>query len=69
MSSEKVTLTLLPVCKCGYVFKDKIILHRQTMEIDKSGYIKQQQFFEPATCPNCKRVIDCIQYMNLIEER
>lgn len=68
MSSEKVTVTLTPICECGYIFKNGIICHRETMELSKSGYTIQQLFFEPSICPNCKRAIDCIQYINQIQE-
>ena len=66
-----VDLKLLPVCKCGYIFKDGIKYHRRIIDITTK---KEEMFnpvfsFEPNVCPNCKRVIRCIDYeQTMIEE-
>ena len=66
--NNTVTLELLPVCECGYVFRDGIIFHEEISEINKWKY--SQWLFEPAKCPKCQRIIDGIKYnYNLIKER
>jgi len=52
-------LKMLPVCDCGYVFKDGVVC---SMMYHKVGDIEYPMYFiEPNICPNCKKVIECIE--------
>lgn len=57
-------LELLPVCSCGYIFKDGVVIRKDVNEFQyKSATMKYPQYFiEPNICPNCKKVIECIEY-------
>ena len=57
-------LKLLPVCDCGYVFKDGVICGRKYHTVDGIEYscIHPTYFIEPNICPNCNKRIKCIEY-------
>ena len=59
MEDCKTRLRLLPVCNCGYIFENGIILYEKTAETP-NGIKYGKACFEPAACPNCKREIECI---------
>lgn len=65
-------LKILPVCDCGYVFEDGIILRKNISETSfkEEKIIKYPEYsIEPNFCPNCKRIIECVQYdRNIIYE-
>lgn len=48
-------LRLLPVCECGYVFRE-IKINRKMMTIDNFS-VPVESRFEPPICPNCKKFI------------
>lgn len=48
---KDVTLTLAPVCECGYVFEElKLLQHDWGID------------FYPNSCPNCKKKIGLLLY-------
>lgn len=59
MEDYKTRLRLLPVCDCGYMFEDGIVVCEKTIETS-NGIKYGKTCFEPASCPNCKREIECI---------
>ena len=66
-----VKLKLLPVCECGYVFRDGIVIEKTINVIDKikdsDSVIKYPKYsINPPMCPNCKRMIESVEYNNII---
>ena len=59
MEDCKVRLKLLPVCECGYIFEDGIVIYKNIAEAS-NGIEYGKACFEPIACPNCKREIECI---------
>lgn len=59
-----VRLKLLPVCECGHVFRDGVTITKDTNETKGSnGHIRYGTYhINPPTCPNCKRLIEGIEY-------
>jgi len=49
------TLKLLPVCECGYVFRDLELNHTETL----CGW-EYLVPFTPSLCPNCNRLIESL---------
>lgn len=61
MENCKTRLRMLPVCSCGYVFKDELIVNKSINDyMFRIGY--PEYSFEPSTCPMCKKEIECIDY-------
>ena len=61
MENCKTRLKMLPVCSCGYVFKDGVIIHQFTKNY-MSGIGYPEYSIEPSTCPMCKKEIERIDY-------
>ena len=53
---NSTTVTLLPVCNCGYVFKYGIYVADDIVKTNE-GCTYLQRHFNPSICPNCKGVI------------
>lgn len=51
MDDNTVELKLLPVCECGYIFKE--------LTVTESINVGISTFF-PCHCPNCKKVIESV---------
>lgn len=60
-------LKLLPVCNCGYVFRDGVIVHEKVHTMNNGAKIPYR-YIEPSICPNCKKRIECIEYFDDIEK-
>lgn len=60
MENCKTRLKMLPVCSCGYVFKDGVTIHQHINDIFRIGYLEYS--IEPSICPMCKKEIECIEY-------
>lgn len=61
MENCKTRLKMLPVCSCGYVFKDGVIIHQSINDyMFRIGY--PEYSIEPSICPMCKKEIECIDY-------
>ena len=61
-----VQLKMLPVCECGYVFQDGIVIYRDIRETNGVEHV--EHFIQPWMCPNCQRIIDCVEYNGDITE-
>lgn len=60
---EYVTrLKLLPVCNCGYIFRDGVTIYKNTNEVKDIKYATYS--ISPNICPNCKKHIECVAYGN-----
>jgi hypothetical protein len=59
MNDYKTKLRMLPVCSCGYIFKDGIAIHEDINEKDGIKYATHT--IEPHMCPNCKKKIECVE--------
>lgn len=59
MEDYKTKLKLLPVCQCGYIFEDGIVIYKNTEETS-NGIKYGKVCFEPVACPHCQREIECI---------
>lgn len=55
---EATVLNLLPVCECGYVFRE-FKVNKEMTTLD-NYYIRAESRFEPPECPNCKQFIEAI---------
>jgi hypothetical protein len=51
MDNNPVAIKLLPVCECGYIFKELTV----TEALDIGG-----STFAPNHCPNCKGIIKSV---------
>lgn len=60
MEDYKTTLRMLPVCNCGYIFRDGIIIHEDINE--KNGIKHATYSIEPQKCPNCGKEIEQIEH-------
>lgn len=60
MENCKTRLKMLPVCSCGYVFKDGVTIHQFIKNCMFGKY--PEYFIEPSICPKCKKEIECIDY-------
>ena len=60
MEDYKTKLKMLPVCSCGYVFKDGVIIHQFIKNYMFGKY--SEYSIEPPICPMCKKEIECIEY-------
>lgn len=60
-------LKMLPVCNCGHIFRDGIVVYKKIL---KTNGIKYPEYsIEPNMCPNCKKKIECIEhYHYMVEE-
>jgi hypothetical protein len=58
--SNTTNLVSLPVCECGYVFKNPILLKYDYMELD--NFIFKIPIIEPNKCPNCNKKIESIMF-------
>lgn len=61
-----VQFKMLPVCECGYVFRDGIIIYKDIREVNGVKY--SEHFIQPWMCPNCQKIIDCVEYNGDITE-
>lgn len=59
MKDCKTRLKMLPVCSCGYVFRDGVIINQYINNINRIGY--PEYSIEPSICPMCKKEIECIE--------
>lgn len=48
-------LKCLPICECGYVF-EKLESYTRLIQITEN-YHREERFFNPEVCPNCKKSI------------
>lgn len=55
---EPVTVTMLPVCECGYIFRNGLLVAQEIVEA--KGYKYGVYSVEPPFCPNCHRRIEAI---------
>lgn len=60
MNDYKTKLRMLPVCSCGYVFREGVIIHKDINEKDEIKYATHS--IEPYMCPQCKKEIECVEY-------
>ena len=61
MKEDNTTrLKVLPVCDCGHVFTSGVVCCINRNEINGNKYPVYS--IEPAICPNCKKLIECIVY-------
>ena len=60
IDNTTVTLRMLPVCNCGYIFRDGVIIEEIIGEV--RGYKYPTYSIDPPHCPKCNRLIDGIQY-------
>ena len=62
MEKYLTRLKLLPVCNCGYVFRDGVTICRS---IEENNALKHAEFtINPPMCPNCKKKIECLEGYN-----
>ena len=62
---DKVTLKLSPICVCKYVFTDLKIIK----EFNKVGDVVFHYYrFVPYKCPNCGKIIESVEYDNIVEK-
>lgn len=59
-NNKTVTLQMLPVCDCGYVFRDGVHVEEVIGEV--KGYKYPIYSIDPPRCPNCNRLIECVSY-------
>lgn len=57
-NNEPATVKMLPVCECGYIFRDGICVTQDI--IGAKGYRHGIYHIEPPCCPNCKRRIETV---------
>ena len=68
MEDYTTKLKMLPVCSCGYVFREGVIIHQDIDERD--GMQFPTYFIEPSKCPNCNKKIECLErYDETVEHR
>jgi hypothetical protein len=60
MNELTTRLRLLPVCSCGYVFREGIVIHKIIHETNGIKYATHAII--PSMCPNCKKKIECIEH-------
>lgn len=59
MEDYKTRLKLLPVCNCGYVFRNGVTVYRKIVE---NNGLKHAEFaINPPMCPSCEKEIECIE--------
>lgn len=62
-------LTLLPVCSCGYVFREGIELKCGVEVINNNEPLKvRTNTFTPSQCPNCKRFISSVKVNRFVND-
>lgn len=61
-----VQLGMFPVCECGYVFLDDIVIYKDIREVQRVRC--PEHFFQPWKCPNCHKIIDSVEYNGEIIE-
>lgn len=66
MEDYKTRLRMLPVCSCGYVFKNGVIIHEDISETNGIKYAKYS--IEPSNCPKCNKEIECVEYNGYTHE-
>ena len=66
MKEHTVRLKMLPVCSCGHIFQDGIIIHQDILGTNGMKYAIHS--IEPPTCPNCKKEIECIEHYSYTVE-
>lgn len=59
-NDRAVTLKMLPVCDCGYIFRDGVHVEEVIGEVQ--GYKYPIYSIDPPRCPNCNRLIECVSY-------
>ena len=66
MEDYYTRLKLLPVCSCGYIFTDGVVIRKDINTVEYKGVKDIMKYpsysIEPNICPNCKRVIECVEY-------
>lgn len=68
MNEYSTTVKLLPVCNCGYVFRNGITIRRDIRPLERTGLVHEKEYIEPALCPSCQRLIEYIEYdVNVIK--
>lgn len=63
-----MVVKLLPVCECGYIFREGIEITKNINEVKGSNdHIKYGTYnINPPKCPNCKQIIEGVLYNNYI---
>lgn len=58
---DKLTtrLRMLPVCDCGYVFREGVVIRANINETHGIKYAVHT--IAPSVCPNCKKAIECVE--------
>ena len=60
MSEDTTLLKLVPVCDCGYVFREGIILRKHIITAENGmKYITHS--IDPSVCPSCNKEIEGIE--------
>lgn len=59
IKEDTVQIRMLPVCECGYVFRDGIVIYKDIREANRVKC--PEHFIQPWMCPNCQKIIDCIE--------
>lgn len=70
--NERVRLFMMPVCVCGYVFRDLKLVPDEyptgELDPDKEIFYWVRNSYEPGLCPNCHRIIDSVMTRDLKNE-
>ena len=62
MDDRVTNVVLLPVCNCGYVFRNGITVIRYISNLEKTMLKCKEESIEPPFCPSCQRLIENIEY-------
>lgn len=67
IENDTTRLKLLPVCDCGYIFRDGVIGYEDIHKMNNEIKVVHRSI-EPPMCPNCKKRIECIEYYDDIKK-
>lgn len=59
-NDKTVMLKLLPVCDCGYTFREGVHIEEIIDEVETYKY--PIYHIDPPRCPNCQRLIEGVLY-------
>ena len=61
--NEYTTVSMKPICDCGYIFRDGIEVYEEMIsaKINGTTYSHGVPVFSPPSCPKCKKAIKNIQ--------
>lgn len=61
LNDNYTTVNILPVCNCGYIFRDGIEVYQFIKEEDNTKIKYSLYSIQPPMCPRCGRRIECIR--------